>query len=315
LLRRCLEQDPAARFQKIRAVQKVLERLIHQPRAKESPDRGLKRGAFTNVSILISISLVLLKSALPKVMDEPILNMSNWFLSLFLHRTFLEVLDDIPLLALLLVIIPALTLSAARLDYCDWAQKNHLKPRWHLRSLFANVLFSFWVFLLVDLGILLLVLVLLMKGSFLVRPLPSPGPGSAQVRAKPSSQSSQLENAVKSEFWQVQGNEAVLTLPGGQMMEFVKIPAGIFMMGSPSSESGRDSVEGPQHRVTISRDFWMGKYEVTQAQWQAVMGSNPSLFNGDRNPVQTVSWNDCQEFRSEERRVGKECRSRWSPYH
>lgn len=67
------------------------------------------------------------------------------------------------------------------------------------------------------------------------------------------------------------------------------------MMGSPSVELGRDNDE-KQHRVKISKGFWMGKYEVTQEQWEKVMGSNPSYFRGARLPVERVSWDDCQEF-------------------
>ena len=78
-------------------------------------------------------------------------------------------------------------------------------------------------------------------------------------------------------------------------MEFALIPAGSFMMGSPSDESGRDSDEGPQHRVTIS-SFYMMTTEVTQGMWREVMGSNPSHFKGDNLPVESVSWNDVQEF-------------------
>lgn len=73
---------------------------------------------------------------------------------------------------------------------------------------------------------------------------------------------------------------------------FVKISAGEFMMGS---EKGGDN-EKPVHRVRISRPFEMGKYEVTQAQWEAVMDSNPSKFKGANLPVESVSWNNAQEF-------------------
>jgi formylglycine-generating enzyme required for sulfatase activity len=75
-------------------------------------------------------------------------------------------------------------------------------------------------------------------------------------------------------------------------IEFVRIPAGEFDMGS---ESG-DPHERPVHRVRISKAFEMGKYPVTQAQWEAVMGSNPSRFRGDERPVEQVSWNDVQVF-------------------
>jgi formylglycine-generating enzyme required for sulfatase activity len=98
-------------------------------------------------------------------------------------------------------------------------------------------------------------------------------------------------------------------LGGGVKMEFVQIPAGQFMMGS--GESTRDLVkefklpgpfvhylqdEHPQHRVVITKPFYMGKYEVTQRQWKAIMGDNPSFRKGDGNPVETVNWNDCQAF-------------------
>jgi formylglycine-generating enzyme required for sulfatase activity len=75
----------------------------------------------------------------------------------------------------------------------------------------------------------------------------------------------------------------------------VRIPAGTFTMGSPANEAGRDSDE-VQRQVRISKDFLMGKYEVTQAEWKAVMGSNPSYFKGDNLPVECVSWYDAIEY-------------------
>ena len=75
-------------------------------------------------------------------------------------------------------------------------------------------------------------------------------------------------------------------------MTFVRIPAGSFMMGSDNG----DSDEKPVHRVKISRSFYIQTTEVTQAQWKAVMGNNPSRFKGDNLPVERVSWNDAQEF-------------------
>ena len=76
------------------------------------------------------------------------------------------------------------------------------------------------------------------------------------------------------------------------------IPAGSFLMGSPSTESGRGSDEGPQTRVTISAPFMLKKTEVTQGEWKAVMGSNPSNFGscGDSCPVENVSWNDAADY-------------------
>ena len=75
----------------------------------------------------------------------------------------------------------------------------------------------------------------------------------------------------------------------------VYVTGGTFLMGSPDNEPDRDSDERPQHRVTVP-GFSMGKYEITQAQWKAVMGTNPSYFKGDNLPVENVSWNDAKEF-------------------
>jgi formylglycine-generating enzyme required for sulfatase activity len=78
-------------------------------------------------------------------------------------------------------------------------------------------------------------------------------------------------------------------------MKFVRIPAGEFQMGSNANEAYKD--ERPVHRVRISEPFYLGKYEVTQAQWEAVMGTNPSAFTGNpHRPVEQVSWEDVQEF-------------------
>jgi formylglycine-generating enzyme required for sulfatase activity len=79
----------------------------------------------------------------------------------------------------------------------------------------------------------------------------------------------------------------------------VYIPGGTFLMGSPETEKGREpwqkGTESPQHRVTV-QPFFMGKYPVTQAQWQAVMGDNPSRFKGENRPVEKVSYDDVVKF-------------------
>ena len=76
----------------------------------------------------------------------------------------------------------------------------------------------------------------------------------------------------------------------------VYVQGGTFMMGA-TSEQGSDAYgdEKPAHQVTLSA-FSIGRYEVTQEEWQTVMGSNPSNFKGVKRPVDNVSWNDCQEF-------------------
>jgi formylglycine-generating enzyme required for sulfatase activity len=78
-------------------------------------------------------------------------------------------------------------------------------------------------------------------------------------------------------------------------MEFVLIPAGSFTMGSPDNEKDRGGDEGPQHKVNI-KSFYLMTTEVTQKMWTEVMGSNPSYFKGDNLPVESVNWNDCQDF-------------------
>jgi formylglycine-generating enzyme required for sulfatase activity/predicted DNA-binding WGR domain protein len=81
----------------------------------------------------------------------------------------------------------------------------------------------------------------------------------------------------------------------GVNLEMVLIPAGTFIMGSPELEEDRSDDE-VQHEVNLTKSFYMGKYEVTQEQWEAVMGSNPSDEKGSNLPVTNLSWIDCQEF-------------------
>jgi len=80
----------------------------------------------------------------------------------------------------------------------------------------------------------------------------------------------------------------------GVILEMVYIPGGTFLMGSPETEKGRFDDE-TQHEVTV-KPFYMGKYPITQAQWQAVMGNNPSRFKGENRPVEMVSWLDVVKF-------------------
>ena len=109
-----------------------------------------------------------------------------------------------------------------------------------------------------------------------------------------------------------------INVKDGINIEMVKVEAGTFTMGATSElnkhELTRDdkirmffgitpekkdscrNVGKPAHQVTLTNDYYIGKYEVTQALWKAVMGNNPSNFKGDNLPVEQVSWNDCQEF-------------------
>jgi formylglycine-generating enzyme required for sulfatase activity len=119
-----------------------------------------------------------------------------------------------------------------------------------------------------------------------------------------------LQIAIEKERW----NPPVLVdlpLGNGISLRMKRIPAGSFMMGSPAEGLEADIVrrikefwqqnswgeyDETQHQVTITKPFYMGVHEVTQAQWQAVMGNNPSYFKGDDNPVEMVSWDDAVEF-------------------
>jgi formylglycine-generating enzyme required for sulfatase activity len=84
-------------------------------------------------------------------------------------------------------------------------------------------------------------------------------------------------------------------LGSGAILDMVAIPGGRFVMGSPSTEAGRSNNEGPQRTVNIS-PFFMGKYPITQEQWEVVMGNNPSDIKGLKRPVEQVSWNNALEF-------------------
>ena len=108
------------------------------------------------------------------------------------------------------------------------------------------------------------------------------------------------------------GDRKTLRLPGGETMTMIYVAPGSFMMGSPSTEEGHDNDE-TQHHVTLTKGYWLGETEVTQAQWESVMGSNPSYFKGASRPVEKVSWEDCQEFiakvnREARRQLGGEAR-------
>ena len=91
-------------------------------------------------------------------------------------------------------------------------------------------------------------------------------------------------------------NTISIPVKNGINIEMVKVEAGTFMMGATPEMKDPFDEEKPVHQVTLTHDYYVGKYEVTQVLWQAVMGNNPSWFKGDNLPVEKVSWNDCQEF-------------------
>jgi formylglycine-generating enzyme required for sulfatase activity len=86
--------------------------------------------------------------------------------------------------------------------------------------------------------------------------------------------------------------QEALTLPGGVPMTFSFVPPGAFLMGSEKSSDD----EKPVHRVEVPQGFFMGMNLVTQSQWKAVVGTDPSYFKGARRPVENVSWDDSWEF-------------------
>jgi formylglycine-generating enzyme required for sulfatase activity len=113
--------------------------------------------------------------------------------------------------------------------------------------------------------------------------LPTPAPPVASTPPPPTAPTARPPVAVQ-----------VARLPNGITMDFVRVEAGSFLMGC--SEDDNCDGDKPAHRVQISKPFEIGIYEVTQAQWQAVMRTAPSRSTGDRLPVEQVSWNDVQQF-------------------
>ena len=87
--------------------------------------------------------------------------------------------------------------------------------------------------------------------------------------------------------------DGTVNLSRGVKLEMVKVKAGSFEM---SADDGDGFPDEEAHSATLTKDFYIGRTEVTQAQWKAVMGTNPSEFKGDDNPVEMVSWNDAMEF-------------------
>ena len=114
-----------------------------------------------------------------------------------------------------------------------------------------------------------------------------------------SSASSSNANVLSSSGTSLSGNTITIPVKNGINIEMVKVEAGSFDMGAtPEMRSLQYPYddEKPDHRVTLTKNYYIGKYEVTQALWQVVMGNNPSRFKGDDLPVERVSWKRCQDF-------------------
>ena len=92
------------------------------------------------------------------------------------------------------------------------------------------------------------------------------------------------------------GNTITIPVKDGISIDMVRVEAGTFTMGTKKEMKKPWDDENPAHQVTLTNDYYIGKYEVTQALWQAVMGNNPSYYKGENLPVEGVSWIRCQEF-------------------
>ena len=103
-------------------------------------------------------------------------------------------------------------------------------------------------------------------------------------------------NVLSSSSSSPSGNTITIPVKNGISIEMVKVEAGSFNMGATPEMQVPYEVEKPVHRVTLTNNYYIGKYEVTQALWKIVMGSNPSNSKGDNLPVENVSWNNCQKF-------------------
>ncbi len=137
------------------------------------------------------------------------------------------------------------------------------------------------------------------RNSLVTGPPPTPQPTPAPIKA----QSPAVANPPA-------GQGMKVGLPGNVTLDLVWIAPGVFNIGSPDSEEGRGGDEGPLTSVTLTKGFWLAKYDVTQGQYEALMGANPSHFKsaGSDAPVEEVSWDDamafCQKLTKQERATG-----------
>jgi formylglycine-generating enzyme required for sulfatase activity/serine/threonine protein kinase len=136
-----------------------------------------------------------------------------------------------------------------------------------------------------------------------VSPRPTPPPASSPAAVHKPERQTPVQAAPSVPVARKDQPKSVDTrtvdLGGGAMLELVWIPPGEFTMGSPANERGRDNDEGPQHRVTISKGFWMGKTPVTQRQWRQLIGTarQPHFGNAGLDaPMESVNWHDAKEF-------------------
>jgi formylglycine-generating enzyme required for sulfatase activity len=120
-----------------------------------------------------------------------------------------------------------------------------------------------------------------------------PAPGDLLVAPFSEAKAKEVQKSVSKSLQKEVEEKA--DLGKGIKLDLVLIPAGKFKMGSPASEKGRRDNE-TLHEVTLTKPFYTGKYEVTQEQWEAVMGKNPSIKKGAKLPVTNVSWGGCQDF-------------------
>jgi formylglycine-generating enzyme required for sulfatase activity len=144
-------------------------------------------------------------------------------------------------------------------------------------------------------------LVLYDKGFWGEKPPTTKSAGGDWYGSRPDSEIINYIKTFKINLSMVNGNNSILSNNEQKQqntidMEFIFISSGEFNMGSSSNENYRSNNEGPVHQVKISNAFYLGKYEVTQKQWRDVMGTNPSYFESDNLPVESVSWNDVQDF-------------------
>ena len=127
-------------------------------------------------------------------------------------------------------------------------------------------------------------------------PDPEPKPViTTQPKSQTVTEDSSVTFIVGSTTSNVSNGNKVVPLSNSVNMDMIWIKPGSFTMGSPDGELGRRNNETP-HQVAITEGYWLGKYEVTQEQYRAVMGNNPSKFNGNRLPVEKVTWANAMEF-------------------